>query len=72
VSCPECDGTGRLPGVTPSGLVCDHCDGTGDYFRACVRRAYVRGRQDGIDAMRTASLPGPTIQPAWNDLIRPL
>jgi hypothetical protein len=73
--CPACGGSGRqgagVQGFPPQGIVCDDCDGTGDYLRACVRRAYERGVQAGIDAMRAAQ-PVPPPRPPWDALARPL
>lgn len=56
-ACPECLGSGRVPGVSEAGLSCLSCDGTGDYLAAVAWRAYRRGWSDGIDAMR-AAMPG--------------
>lgn len=68
--CERCKGTGRMVGCTPQGLVCQDCDGTGDYFRACVRRAYNRGLSDGLEALK-ASTPKFPPTPKWDDLVRP-
>jgi len=56
--CPSCDGQGRVDDpVTKGGLACLACGGTGNAERYLFYRAYLLGREHGIEAMREA-LPG--------------
>jgi hypothetical protein len=74
-NCPGCAGVGRIKVDQPGwedhpGLLCLTCEGTGLAMRARLRRAYMLGFEQGVDAMRRAQPgpPGDAVERHWRQI----